>query len=264
MQSHFSPYGEVPKSFHTFLNHFKVSSLPEIRWFHRVNKRARLERFLASDAHVAEGDIMMGPNNTPVMRHPFSIAKDHMLPFSEWIDLILNDEKKGAKLDLKDPKTAEHVLGYLKKIVTEKNAHRIFVSVDILKGPFGAKPIFSPHFLHQLRKELPQIILSPGHTTRYPKNARGGYTREMIEKIHDITHTLAPPITVALRAELILNSEKKVIQKLLNNPEITLTIWSGRDTYVGKKYWPNLFSEQYGKRAFIDLVNQKLDPIHFT
>lgn len=264
MQSYPSPYEGVPKSFHTFLSHFEVSSLPEIRWLHRVNKRARLKRFLASDAHVAEGDIMMGPNNTPVMRHPFSVAKDHMLPFSEWIDLILKDEKKGAKLDLKEPETAEHVLEYLKKVVTEKNAHRLFVSVDILKGPFGGEPAFSPSFLGQIRKEFPQIILSPGHTTRYLKNERGGYTQKMIEEIHAIAPILTPPVTIALRAELLLRSQQKVIQEIFKNPEITLTIWSGRDTYVGKKDWPNLFLKQYGKRAFIDLVNQKLDPIHIT
>lgn len=264
MQPYSPPHREVPKSFHTFLSHFEVSSLPEIRWFHRVNKHARLRRFLASDAHVAEGDIMMGPNNTSVMRHPFSIVKDHTLPFSEWIDLILEDEKKGAKLDLKELGAAEHALGYLKKIVTEKNAHRIFISVDILKGPFGAEPAFSPSFLHQIRKEFPKIILSLGHTTKYSKNARSGYTEKMIEEMHEITQTLSPPITVALRAELLLHSKKEAVQKLFNNPETTLTIWSGRDTYVGKRDWPNLFLKQYGERAFIDLVNQKLDPIHIT
>lgn len=264
MQPRSSSYEEVPKSFHTFLSNFEVSSLPEIRWFHRVNKRTRLKRFLASDAHVAEGDIMMGQKNIPVMRHPFSIAKDHTLAFSEWIDLILKDEKKGAKLDLKEPEAAEHALGYLKKIITEKNAHRIFISVDVLKGPFGAEPIFSPNFPRQIRKEFPQIILSLGHTTGYPKNTHNGYTQKMIEEIHEATHTLPPPVTIALRAELLLHSEKKTIRELFNNPEITLTIWSGRDTYVGKQDWPNLFSKQYGKRAFIDLVNQKLDPIHIT
>jgi len=91
---------KTPPSLRKFLKFFQVSSLSDIRSMHKVNNKKKLKEFLQSDMHIAEGDIVLGARNIPVMHHPYHKSAID-LTFFKWIGEILADPAKGAKLDFK-------------------------------------------------------------------------------------------------------------------------------------------------------------------
>ena len=62
---------KTPSSLKKYLKYFQVSSLSEIQEMHTVNNKKKLKEFLQSDMHIAEGDIVLGARNIPVMQHPY-------------------------------------------------------------------------------------------------------------------------------------------------------------------------------------------------
>ncbi len=251
---------KTPSSLRKFLKHHQVSSLSEIQVMHVVNSKKKLKEFLQSDMHIAEGDIVLGAHNIPMMHHPFHKSPIE-LTFFKWIDAILVNPKKGAKIDFKREDAAQYGLEYLRKTLTRDQEHRIIINADILQGPSGNSPKFSSDFFASVRKDFPNAILSIGFTTEHRPGQKLPYTAHMLNDIHEVANSLAPPITISFRGEHFLDSKKEVVEKPLKNPETTLTFFSGRYSWPGKKEWPRIFSEQYGNRAFIGITNQKHKPI---
>lgn len=249
-----------PESLSPLLVHFGASSLHEIKFFHAVNQKERLEKFLQSDMHIAEGDIVPGPNNIPLMHHPYRRAPID-LTFPEWIDAILADTTKGAQLDLKRPQAVEGVLNHLKKTLPAEEALRIYMSADVLRGPSGHPPKMTPDILFRIRKDFPGVLLGISFTSEHRPHQKLGYTEQMIEEILAIADALKPPLTINLRAEHFLDSDQKIRIRLLERPEIALNIFGSMYPFRGKKDWSRIFSEHYGERTFIDLVDRNLEPL---
>lgn len=251
---------KTPSSLKKFLKYFQISSLSKIQVMHAVNSRERLKKFLRSDIHIAEGDIVLGARNIPMMHHPFhKTAID--LTFFEWIDAILVNPAKGAKIDFKRADAAQYGLEYLRKTVTRDQEHKIIINADILQGPSGYQPKFSSDFFASVRKNFLNTILSIGFTTEHRPGQKLPYTARMINDILEVANSLVPPLTINFRGEHFLDSKKEIVEKPLKNPEITITFFSGRYSWPGKKEWPRIFSEQYSNRAFIDITNHNLKPI---
>jgi len=227
---------------------------------HAVNSIMKLKEFLQSDMHIAEGDMALGARNIPVMHHPYHKSAIN-LSFYKWIDAILVSPMKGAKIDFKQEDAAQYGLEYLRKTLTRDQEHRIIINADILQGPSGNRPKFSIDFFASLRKDFPNVILSIGFTTEHRPGQKLPYSARMVNDILEIANSLAPPITICYRGEHFLISKKDVVEKPLDNPELTITFFSGRYSWPGKKEWPRIFSDQYGNRAFIDIMNQNNKPI---
>lgn len=254
-------------SFSKFLTHFNVSSLKEVRFAHRINERGKLKAFLASDRHIAEGDIMLDERTIPVMRHPHS-KNPGELTFYEWIDTILADKIKGAKLDIKEGGAGEYILQYLKKVLAPEQQQRVIVNASILRGPSGGLPKIAPHFFEEVRALFPEIILCLGFTTKHRPNQQLSYTEEMIGEMLATIENLTPPLIVALRAEHMLDSPKEVIRKLIKNQEITFTLWSNMYPHLIKKYsyanekeLLNNLLAPFAGRAFVEIFNKNFKPI---
>ena len=252
---------KTPSSLKKYLKYFQVSSLSEIQEMHTVNNKKKLKEFLQSDMHIAEGDIVLGARNIPVMHHPYHKSTID-LTFFEWIDAILVNPTKGAKIDFKREDAAQYGLVYLRKTLTRDQEQRIIINADILQGPSGYPPKFSTDFFAGVRKDFPNVIPSIGFTTERRPGQKLPYTARMVNDILEVANSLAPPLTLNFRGEHFLDSQKEVVEKPLKNPEITLSFFSGRYSWPGKKEWPRIFSEQYGNRAFIDITNQKIKPIN--
>ena len=246
-----------PPSLANLLGSFNVSSPDEVRWLHRGNSKERVEQFLQSQDHIIEGDIMMGSHGEPVMYHPGDKNPSSMT-FTHWLDCVFADPSKKAKLDFKDQRAVDSTLAYVRSF--DPTGERIFINADILPGPHGKKPLFSRDFFHAIRKEFPAAVLSPGFTTRdYGK--RGVYTDAMIDEALLVLDTLAPPLTIAIRAEFLSTSPRQTMERLLHHHEHTLTVWSGAKHHKDKILWPSIFLDQYKNRVFLDIVDGKLNSV---
>lgn len=251
---------KTPSSLRKFLKYFRVSSLSDIQAMHAVNNKKKLKEFLQSDVHIAEGDIILGARNVPVMHHPYHKSAID-LTFYKWIDAILESPAKGVKLDIKDDGAAKYTLDYLRKILTRDQEHRIIINTDILQGPSGSPPKYSPDFFASVRKDFPKVILSMGFTTEHRPGQKIQYTARMVEDILEVANSLTPPITICFRGEHFLDTKKEVVEKILEDPEITFTFFSSRYSWPGKKEWPRIFTEQYGNRAFVDITDRNINLI---
>jgi len=199
----------------------------------------------------------MGSRGEPVMYHPGDKNLSPMT-FTRWLDCVFADPSKKAKLDFKDPKAVDSALAYVRSV--DPAGERVFINADILPGPHGEKPLFSRDFFLTIRKEFPSAILSPGFTTRdYGK--RGAYTDAMIDEALSVLDALAPPLTIAIRAEFLATSPRQTMERLLHHQEHTLTIWSGVKHHKDKILWPSIFLNQYKNRIFLDIIDGKLNSV---
>ncbi len=251
---------KTPSSLRKFLKYFRESSLSDIQAMHAVNNKKKLKEFLQSDMHIAEGDIVLGARNIPVMHHPYHKSAID-LTFFKWIDAILENPAKGVKLDFKGDGAAKYSLEYLRKTLTRDQEHRIIINTDILQGPSGNSPKYSTDFFASVRDDFPKVILSMGFTTEHRPGQKNQYTARMVKDILEVANSLTPPITICFRGEHFLDTRKEVVEKILKDPEITFTFFSSRYSWPGKKEWPRIFTEQYGNRAFVDITDQNINPI---
>ena len=251
---------KTPPSLRKFLKYFQVASLSDIQAMHAVNNKKKLKEFLQSNMHIAEGDIVLGARNIPVMRHPYHKSAID-LTFFKWIDGILADPTKGAKLDFKGEGAAKYCLEYLRKTLARDQEHRIIINTDILQGPSGSPPNHATDFFISVREDFPKVILSIGFTTEHRPGQKLQYTAQMVDEILEVANSLSPPITICFRGEHFLDSKKEVVENILNDPEITFTFFSSRYSWPGKKEWPRIFTEQYGNRAFIDITDRNIKPL---
>jgi len=147
--------------------------------------------------------------------------------------------------------------------LTSDQEHRIIINTDILQGPSGSPPKYSTDFFASVREDFPKVILSMGFTTEHRPGQKNHYTARMVKDILEVAISLTPPITICFRGEHFLDTKKEVVEKILKDPEITFTFFSGRYSWPGKKEWSRIFTEQYGNRAFIDITDRNINPIPY-
>ena len=69
-----------------------------LSFYHGVNSRDALNKFIASGADYAEGDVSIGSNGSLIMAHPPQKSSD--LSFINWLNTLINTNRS-IKIDLK-------------------------------------------------------------------------------------------------------------------------------------------------------------------
>ena len=221
--------------------YFKVKSSRDIKWSHATNSSYALAKALSSKCHMIEGDILMGvcssyPTTVAIMAHPPNTVSD--LSFEDFILSIHNEnnsindtaEKKGVKLDFKDPEAVLCCLKFLKSISFDAP---VFVNADIWDGNGGSGCTFvAKDFFSAVKSYAPNSVLSVGWKVgkTYKLLLKcGGYTWEQVERaIADIEEAYPsdgsirrPLITFPLQTLMARQSSRGVIQRLLSVGSIT-------------------------------------------
>ena len=194
----------------------------ELRFAHRVNSRAALSDFLASNANVAEGDTRWGDyrhaevrERAVVMAHPPSRRSD--LKLAEWIDGV-NDSGRAIKLDFKDPAAIAPALALLEGRMP---GDRVVLNADFVRGPRAPKPKFDRRHLVQMAEGLPGAVVSIGSTTR-PWSGR--FTSEHTDSMLALAAACSGAVTLALRLSIV-EAAPGAIEPLIA-AGLHITIWN--------------------------------------
>jgi hypothetical protein len=245
---------------------FNVDRPGDITWAHRVNTRNVLEEYSRSpDVMMMEGDVIYSTEaGGAVMAH----GRDHQidLTFEEWIEAILEAEK-GAKIDFKrmksdagEPEAVDFCLGVLEKRWDPRVP--LMLNSDIFLGPGGEKSSFVPldprKFIRRCgeyrRRCNSNAVFSLGWVTGYLEGGR--YTGAMITEMLEVAEG---PTTFPIRACFVRDSWLQ-LQKLLDDPQHTLTIWNGEAVSDNLQKW--LREETDPARTFYDIIDPRdLSPI---
>jgi len=244
---------------------FGVERVGDISWASRINTREVLEEYVRSqDIMMLEGDVLYVPEKGgAVMTHQFDQEID--LTFKEWLGAILK-AGKGAKVDFKQLRPhgrppVELCLGVLAEVWDPKVP--LMLNADIFVGPGGSKSVHDPVDPEWFLK------LCDGYRNRYNRDAllslgwvtggcsdRVGYTDEVVDQM---LQAADGPATFPIKACYARSSWER-IQRLLEDPQHTLTIWShGEAISDGLKEW--LRRETDPERTFYDLADPSLRPI---
>jgi hypothetical protein len=221
----------------------------ELRFQHRVQTRAALERFLRSPAEVAEADVLLGTLSTgseiqPVMAHPPDRLSD--LSFDDWLKAMAEHDRC-IKVDLKEPDVVTPVLESLHR--QRFPAHRLMLNADIFEGPGGGPSQLGVDDLRLCREAYPSAVISFGCTTG--PNA-DPYTDTEISNLLQAGALLGPPYTLALRAEMLL-ADLPVLQ-VLNDHDAHVTVWNAAN-HPNEEGWRSLLQERL-PLAFFDLLDR--------
>jgi len=255
---------------------FGVERVGDITWAHRANNRGILKKYARSpEVMMVEGDVLYSPvlsrssgleTGGAVMAHDYDQKID--LTFEEWLKIIL-EVGKGAKVDFKRVKSgvreaataaAEFCLGVLERVWDPRVP--LVLNADVYLGPNGEDSSFAPldprEFVRQCdeyrRHCNPNVLLSLGWVTAYSKS--GEYTDEMITAM---LAAVVGPATFPIRACFIRDSWGQ-IQRLLDDPQHTLTIWNNESVSDELCEW--LREETDPGRTFYDIVDPtNLSPI---
>jgi hypothetical protein len=194
----------------------------ELRFTHRINSRAALRQFLASNANVAEGDICWGQyregavkQRAVIMAHPPLWRSD--LKLAHWID-ALADAGRAVKLDLKDPAAIAPAVSLLAGRVPPEHT---IVNVDAVRGPRAPAPKFDRRHLQQIAEGIPGAVISIGATSR-PWS--GGFTAEHIDAFLELAASVDAPITCALRLSIVDAAPDAIAP--LHSAGLHVTIWN--------------------------------------
>ena len=234
------------------LSFFNVSRPWDVSWAHRVNSQALLQRYCASrDVMMIEGDISRSAETGQViMAHPPRRESD--LAFEGWIEGVAK-ARKGAKLDFKDPSVVLPCLEALRG----DGQMPIFLNADILEGPGGPASRFEAEaFIAVCNRLCPEGILSVGWTTGHVEGGR--YSEEMIDRMLKVCERMEGSVTFPVRAYYMRDSWK-VLKRLLERPEDTLTIWNSEAVEEEFKAWVK--GEVDPGRVFYDLMDRDGMPI---
>lgn len=211
---------------------FKVERLGDITWAHKVNSQSTLKKCCgAFDAMMIEGDISYSAEiGQIIMAHPPKQESD--LTFEDWIEAVASAQK-GAKLDFKDPSVVAPCLTKLQRL--NRRDMPVFLNADLLQGPGGGPSKFQPQeFISQCSRYYPEGILSIGWTTGHVEEGR--YSGEMVDRMLEACERAEGAITFPVRAYFVRDSWTD-LQRLLENPEYTLTIWNSEVVGEDLKQW---------------------------
>ncbi len=165
---------------------------------HGVNSRASLEKFIASGAKYAEGDVSIGRDGNLIMTHP--PIKDSDLTFVEWVHSLV-ETGRNIKVDLKDPRAVDLVIDTLESYGLHqqefKGQNRLIVHANIVKGPLSPSPIFSAKDLQKVRRHFPHAIISLGITLTGESPVIGP---KVLSKLKSEASKIGNPITFSIRA----------------------------------------------------------------
>ncbi|GMR19074.1 MAG: hypothetical protein BMS9Abin34_200 [Patescibacteria group bacterium] len=243
------------------LDFFNVDRPWDVTWAHRVNSRAELEKYCASDVMMIEGDILVsGGAGKLFMSHSAPDQKD--LALEEWLRRIL-EAGKGVKLDFKrlrsdqeNPLVIEPYFKVLERVWDPRVP--IILNADVIQGPNGDRsehvPL-DPHEFIELYDEYrrrcnPDVILSLGWTTEYTE--KGRYTSGMIEEMLEVDSLHGGQVTFAVRASFVRNSWGRV-RRLLNDPRHTLTVWETKGASPELLSWMKRMLNP--KKVFYDMAD---------
>lgn len=194
----------------------------ELRFTHRVNSRAALRRFLASNANVAEGDIAWGQyreggerQRAVIMTHPPIWRSD--LKLADWIEAIA-DAGRVMKLDFKDPAAIAPGLELLRGRVPPE---RMIINADMVRGPRAPEPSFTRRHLEEIAEGAPGAVISIGATSR-PWS--GALSRRHTDAFLELAAAARAPVTCALRLSIV-DSDPDAVAPLLD-AGLHITIWN--------------------------------------
>jgi hypothetical protein len=195
---------------------------------HAVNSQQALARFIASDANLAEGDVLLGAldpageTDQPIMAHPPATRSD--LSFDHWVAAAVS-HGHALKVDLKAPAVIEPALGILD--ARRFDGDRLIFNADVIVGPGGEPPLFGLDHLRRCREAFPGAALSLGCTT----GPRGGpYREETVQRLIEAARELGPLVTVALRAEAVL-ADDQVLHRI-GAAGLHVSIWNEHTAFA--------------------------------
>lgn len=194
----------------------------ELRFTHRVNSRAALRQFLASNANTAEGDITWGQyrdgdtrERAVIMAHP-PIWRSN-LKLADWIQAVA-DAGRIMKLDFKDPGAIAPGLELLRGRVPPEHT---IINADLVRGPRAPEPRFGREHLAQIAEGAPGAVISIGATSR-PWS--GPFRREHIDAFLELAAAARAPVTCALRLSIV-DADPDAVAPLLE-AGLHITIWN--------------------------------------
>lgn len=184
-----------------------------IKWAHGVNNLASLKKALESDVNMIEGDVMLQGQGTdkqslvPIMAKFPDTTSD--IPLEEWLDMIIQTNKKGIKLDFQSIDAVEISLQKLKAI-KEKILVPVWLHADVIKGPLGQEPtVDGVRFIKHIQRLFPECTISLGWTTgTHTDISLMGYTWNMTFDMYHFVHKheIQPPLVFTARGIYLRNS----------------------------------------------------------
>ena len=225
-----------------------------LRFVHAVNSRERLDRFLADrrinafEADVSWGFVSGAPGVLlPIMAHPPSEESD--LTFDDWLARVQEGDRV-VKVDIKDQATNRAVLDVL--AASDLPRARLIVNADVVPGPGGDPPVFSPDDAIDWRRRLGEVVVSIGCTTGPD---RAPYAAAQIDVLLEVAAAVGEPATICLDVHRV-ESDPSVLDRLVAERR-HLTLWNQHpaDLPLVRRYRARL------PDAFIDLFDALRDPI---
>jgi hypothetical protein len=194
---------------------------PKKTWQHRVNSKAKLEQFLASDIQLCECDVLVGRDGRVIMAHPPETTSD--LTFEEHARQMIA-AGRAVKYDFKDPNAVAPAVEILRKL--KPDADKVMFNADVTRGPGGDIPAVGLIYMKLCRRAFPRSIISLGATTGAAP-VRKPYSPQEREDLKKAAREIGGPVTFALKADCVLG-DTSVVEELLAEPNWSVTIWNSR------------------------------------
>ena len=223
-----------------------------LSFYHGVNSRDALNKFIASGADYAEGDVSIGSNGSLIMAHPPQKSSD--LSFMNWLRILTNTNRS-IKIDFKDPlaidTAIENLLFYGLHQQQPKDSVRLILHADIIRGPLGHVPIFSTQDLKKIRKYFPHAIISLGVTLTKDSPVIGS---EILSQLKSEASKIGGPITFSI---LATHTTPEIINFLYNIQfDRNITFWDHPAHKVSLQLYEYLIHK--APDAFFDLRDNPL------
>ncbi|XP_076440261.1 menorin-like [Babylonia areolata] len=187
----------------------------KITWARSTNSRQALQKAVASNVHMIEGDVILQGQGTPhqrlvpVMGLPHEAGSD--FPLEDWLDGT-KYRNKGIKLDFSSIDVVEIALQRLREFSLQYPVRSpVWIHADVLSGPHGGKVMVDPsRFFRTLKREFPKCTLSLGWTTgTHTDLSQSGYSWDMVMDMYELVKKWRiddQPIVFEARLSLIRNS----------------------------------------------------------
>ncbi|XP_055339216.1 protein FAM151A-like isoform X2 [Paramacrobiotus metropolitanus] len=229
---------DLNKSYMDALAFFnKPNDASEITWAHAVNSRRRLENALDDvSVQMLEADVSLQRESdgelVPFMAHSSDDPSD--ITLGEWISLVIENGRKGIKLDFKSIDVVPPSVAIL-----QRHSHNLSVPLWLNADIIGAGPVNAPgigvnaqQFLVAAYK-FAQSVLSIGWVTNCPTQSCdvGKYSWKHVKQMLDVIRQQpdsTQPVTFPIRAVFALNSVRQLrwLADLIPGRKPTFTLWT--------------------------------------